>query len=128
MNFRTWSRVLPYLIAAGLAFWFTAENAATWVWVDLILFQVRLSLPLLVFLSILLGMMIVFLVGIRSDLRTRRMLERYRMAVDLAPAEDGRDDAWEDPYRVDQSPKSSEPTPSGELSRPGERAPGEPTL
>ena len=41
------------------------------------------SIPLsaVVFLSILIGMTIVFVVGLRADLRTRRMLLRYRDAL-----------------------------------------------
>jgi hypothetical protein len=41
------------------------------------------SVPLaaLVFLSFLLGMLSLFLVGLRADVRTRRMLRRYRRAL-----------------------------------------------
>ncbi|MBK5098279.1 MAG: LapA family protein [Gemmatimonadetes bacterium] len=41
------------------------------------------SIPLsaVVFLSILIGMTLVFVVGLRSDLKTRRMVRRYREAL-----------------------------------------------
>lgn len=78
MNVQGWSRVLSFVLVAGLAFWFTIENAARRVRVDFLLFEIRTSVPLLVFLSVLAGMLAVFLVGLRADLRTRRALERYR--------------------------------------------------
>lgn len=81
MSMRAWSRVLSFLLVAGLAFWFTVENAGQRVPVDLILFRVRLSLPLLVFLSVLAGMLAVLLAGLKADLRTRRAIERYRWGM-----------------------------------------------
>ena len=41
------------------------------------------SIPLsaVVFLSILIGMSLVFAVGLRADLKTRRMVRRYREAL-----------------------------------------------
>lgn len=85
MSMRAWSRVLSFLLVAGLAFWFTMENAGQRVPVDLILFRVRLSLPLLVFLSVLAGMLAVLLAGLKADLRTRRAIERYRWGIGGGP-------------------------------------------
>lgn len=41
------------------------------------------SIPLstVVFLSILVGMLLVFVAGLRADLKTRRMVRRYREAL-----------------------------------------------
>jgi len=41
------------------------------------------SIPLsaVVFFSILIGMILVFVVGLRADLKTRRMVRRYREAL-----------------------------------------------
>lgn len=75
---RAWSRILAFLLVALLAFWFTLENSREVVTVDLLLFRVRASVPLLVFGSMLVGMLAVFLAGLQADLRTRRLLERYR--------------------------------------------------
>lgn len=82
MSSRLWSRVLAFVLVAGAAFWFTVENAARQVTVDLILFRVSASVPLVVFGSVLAGMIIVFLVGLRADLQTRRTLERFRRTME----------------------------------------------
>lgn len=76
------SRVVAFLLAAVLAFWFAAENAAEIVTVDLLLFRLRMALPLVVLGSVLLGMLAVFLVGLRADLETRRTLRRYREVME----------------------------------------------
>ena len=82
MSSRLWSRALAFVLVAGAAFWFTVANAARQVTVDLILFRVSASVPLVVFGSVLAGMVIVFLVGLRADLQTRRTLERFRRAME----------------------------------------------
>lgn len=82
MSSRLWSRVLAFVLVAGAAFWFTVENAARQVTLDLILFRVSASVPLVVFGSVLTGMIIVFLVGLRADLQTRRTLERFRRTME----------------------------------------------
>lgn len=76
------SRILAFVLLALLAFWFTAENSRELVNIDLFLFRVRASLPLVVFGAMLVGMVAVFLVGLRADLRTRRLLGRYREALE----------------------------------------------
>ena len=78
MSARFWSRALAFVLVAGLAFWFTVANAARTVTVDLLLFRVSASVPLVVFGSVLVGMLTVFVVGLRADLQTRRTLERLR--------------------------------------------------
>lgn len=76
------SRVVAFLLAAVLAFWFAAENAGEVVTVDLLLFRLRMALPLVVLGSVLVGMLAVFLVGLRADLETRRTLRRYRRVME----------------------------------------------
>lgn len=83
---RAWSRVIAFVLVAALAFWFTIENSRELVSVDLVLFRVRASLPLVVFGSMLAGMLAVFLVGLRADLQTRRLLTRYREVMEGRPA------------------------------------------
>ncbi|MFQ5691262.1 MAG: lipopolysaccharide assembly protein LapA domain-containing protein [Gemmatimonadota bacterium] len=78
---KTGSRVLSFLLVTGLAFWFTVANAGLRVRVDLLLFRLSLSVPLLVFGAMLIGMLTVLLVGLKEDLRTRRVLERYREVI-----------------------------------------------
>lgn len=79
---RLGSRILAFALVAALAFWFTAENSRELVNVDLFLFRIRASLPLIVFGSMLVGMLAVFLVGLRADLRTRQLLSRYRAVIE----------------------------------------------
>lgn len=79
---RAWSRLVAFLLAAAFAFWFAVENVGQVVTVDLGLFRVRASLVLVVFVSVLLGMLVVFMVGLRADLETRRAMERYREMVE----------------------------------------------
>ena len=76
-----WSRIVLFLLIALLAFWFAVANSREVVAVDLLLFRITISLPLVVLGSILVGMVAVFVVGLRADLRTRRMLERYRDVI-----------------------------------------------
>lgn len=89
------SRVFAFALAAVLAFWFTAENSRELVNIDLFLLRIRASLPLVVFGSMLAGMLAVFLVGLRADLRARRLLTRYREMIDgrepIAAEERGRE-------------------------------------
>lgn len=94
MSARIWSRVLAFVLVAGAAFWFTVENAARRVTVDLLLFRVSTSVPLVVFGSVMVGMLTVFLVGLRADLQTRRTLRRLRRGLgpEPPPMWDGRDE------------------------------------
>ena len=57
------------------------------------------SIPLsaVVFLSILIGMTLVFVVGLRADLKTRRMVRRYREALGQAWPPGRADDTQEVP-------------------------------
>lgn len=75
-------RLLTVLVCAVLASLFTWLNAGQVVTVRLGFVTLRsVSLPAVIFGSILFGMGLVFLAGLRADLRTRRMLERYREAL-----------------------------------------------
>lgn len=76
------SRGLAVLVGVGtalLAFWFAAANGSERVRLRLgfLTFE-SVSVPALVFGAALLGMIAVVLVGLRADLRTHRMLRRYR--------------------------------------------------
>lgn len=78
-----WIRALTFVVVAGLAFAFAVANGDQQVTVDLGLVTLRsVSVPLLVFGSVLLGMLAVFLAGLRADLRTRRTLRRYREVIE----------------------------------------------
>ncbi len=104
---RIWSRVLVFLVVALAAFWFTVANATERVTVDLVLFRVTTSLPLLVFGAMLIGMLAMIVVGLRADLQTRRALQRLRGVGGRPP-----------PPRPAQSPRepdaprSGDPTPA----------------
>lgn len=76
-------RVLNVLLLAGLATGFAVANGAETVTVELGLVTLRgVSLPLVVFVSVLLGMVLVLAAGLRADLRNRRRLRRYRELLD----------------------------------------------
>jgi len=45
------------------------------------------SLPVVVFTSVVVGMLMVIVAGLRADLKTRRMLRRYRDALGGASEE-----------------------------------------
>ncbi len=77
MRFLT--RTLSFVIAILLAFWFTAENANELVWIDLVFFRIRASLPLILFSSVLGGMAISTLVAWRAERREKR---RFSAALD----------------------------------------------
>ena len=75
-------RILFVLAFAVLAAVFAVQNGATRVSVNLGIITIRsVSLPGVVFTSIVVGMLMVFLAGLRADMRTRRMIERYRDAL-----------------------------------------------
>lgn len=76
-------RGLNVLVIAGLAAGFAVANGEERVTVELGLLTVRrVSLPMVVFVSVLLGMVLVLAAGLRADLRTRRRLRRYREILD----------------------------------------------
>lgn len=79
-------RLRPWLFTLGLvafATWFAAANGGQRVSLHLGLFTIRsMSVPALVFSSVILGMVVVLLTGLRADLRTRGMLRRYREVLE----------------------------------------------
>ncbi len=77
-----WARIGIVVACSALAAGFALLNAGTRVPLRLGIVDFR-SVPMtsVVFLSILLGMALVFLAGLRADLKTRRMLQRYREAL-----------------------------------------------
>jgi hypothetical protein len=78
-------RVAIVLGCALLASLFTWLNAGESVTLRLGFITLRsVSLSAVVFGSILFGMGLLFLAGLRADIRTRRMLERYREALGKA--------------------------------------------
>ena len=78
-------RVAIVLGCAALATLFAWLNAGESVTVRLGFVTLRsVSLPAVVFGSILFGMSLLFFTGLRADLKTRRMLERYREALGKA--------------------------------------------
>lgn len=80
---RVWLRVLGFVLVAGLAFAFAAANGSQRVTVELGIVTLRsVSLPVVVFGSVLVGMLSVFLAGLRADLRTRKTLRRYREVLE----------------------------------------------
>jgi hypothetical protein len=78
-------RVAIVLGCALLASLFTWLNAGESVTLRLGFVTLRsISLSAVVFGSILFGMGLLFFAGLRADIRTRRMLERYREALGKA--------------------------------------------
>jgi uncharacterized integral membrane protein len=78
------------LVAAfsAVAALFAVQNGGVRVPVRLWIVTIdSISLPALVFGSIAVGMLLVLLAGLRADLRTRRMLKRYRDALGGASEE-----------------------------------------
>jgi uncharacterized integral membrane protein len=71
---RALPRLVAFLIAALLAFWFTVENANETVRIDLVLFRIDAALPIVIFTSVLLGMGATLLVGWCAEGRRRRAL------------------------------------------------------
>ena len=81
-------RIAFILVFSALAAGFAVQNGGTRVTVHLGIVTLRsVSVPALVFTSIVLGMLLVFVAGLRADLRTRRMVERYRDALGGDPGE-----------------------------------------
>jgi uncharacterized integral membrane protein len=75
-------RIAIVLGSSALAALFAWLNMGERVTLRLGIITLR-SIPLsaVVFLSILIGMSVVFAVGLRADLKTRRMVRRYREAL-----------------------------------------------
>lgn len=66
------TRTLAFVLVILAAFWFTAENAAELVNVDLAFVRIRASLPLVIFVSVLAGMGASTFLGWRADRASRR--------------------------------------------------------
>ena len=79
-----WMRALSFVAVAAFSFAFAAANASERVTLNLGFLTLRsVSLPVVVFTSALVGMVVVFLVGLKADLRTRQLLQRYRQALEV---------------------------------------------
>lgn len=73
-----WVRLLDFVLLVVVALAFTAANGAERVQVDLGLITLqRVSLPVVVFASVLVGMALCILAGLRTDLRNRRRMRRW---------------------------------------------------
>lgn len=74
-----WIRVANFVVLVAAATAFAALNGGQRVRVDLGLFTLPgVSVPVLVFASVAVGMVVCILAGARADLRNRRRLRRYR--------------------------------------------------
>lgn len=83
-----WTGWLVLLLSAVLAGGFAYLNSAERVSLHLGLFVLfRVPLALLLFLVFLLGMGTMFLIGLRHDLRVRRLLREYRIQEERRPWE-----------------------------------------
>jgi uncharacterized integral membrane protein len=71
-------RILSGALAVAALGWFAYANSGQTVDIDLGLFTLRgLSLPVVVYGSVIAGMLIVVGVGARADLRAQQALKRY---------------------------------------------------
>jgi hypothetical protein len=64
-------RIVVFLIVTLLAFWFTTENAGEIVRIDFAFFRVDASLPVVIFVSVVLGMCATLLVGWLAERRKK---------------------------------------------------------
>ncbi len=80
----TWKILGGASIVALLA-WFAYANSDQSVDIKLGLFTLRgISLPILVYGSVVVGMLLMVAVGLRTDMRTRQALDRYdKIAADV---------------------------------------------
>ena len=84
----TGGRMLLVAVFAAAAALFAVQNGSVRVPLNLGIVSLRsVSLPVVVFSAIIFGMLLVFLAGLRADLKTRRMLRRYRDALGGASEE-----------------------------------------
>jgi uncharacterized integral membrane protein len=75
-------------VFSAVAALFAVQNGGIRVPIHLGIVTVRsVSLPVVVFTSVIVGMLMVLLAGLRADLKTRRMLRRYRDALGGASEE-----------------------------------------
>ena len=81
-------RMLFVAAFSAIAALFAVQNGGVRVPLHLGIVTLRsVSLPVVVFGSVIVGMLLVFLAGLRADLKTRRMLRRYRDALGGASEE-----------------------------------------
>jgi uncharacterized integral membrane protein len=81
-------RMLFVAVFSAIAALFAVQNGGVRVPLHLGIVTLRsVSLPVVVFGSVIVGMLLVFLAGLRADLKTRRMLRRYRDALGGASEE-----------------------------------------
>ncbi|MBT8461048.1 MAG: hypothetical protein KJO44_00895 [Gemmatimonadetes bacterium] len=81
-------RMLFVAAFSAVAAVFAVQNGAVHVPLHLGIVRLRsVSLPVVVFTAIVVGMLMVLLAGLRADLKTRRMLRRYRDALSGASEE-----------------------------------------
>jgi uncharacterized integral membrane protein len=75
-------------VFSAVAALFAVQNGGIRVPIHLGIVTIRsVSLPVVVFTSVIVGMLMVLLAGLRADLKTRRMLRRYRDALGGASEE-----------------------------------------
>jgi uncharacterized integral membrane protein len=75
----SWIRAANFVVLVAGATAFAALNGGQRVRIDLGLMTLeRVSVPILVFASVVVGMAICILAGARADLRNRRRMRRYR--------------------------------------------------
>jgi len=81
-------RMLFVAVFSAAAALFAVQNGAIRVPLHLGVVSLRsVSLPVVVFSAVVVGMLMVLLAGLRADLKTRRMLRRYRDALGGASEE-----------------------------------------
>jgi uncharacterized integral membrane protein len=81
-------RMLFVAAFSAIAALFAVQNGAVRVPLHLGIVSIRsVSLPVVVFTAVVAGMLMVLLAGLRADLKTRRMLRRYRDALGGASEE-----------------------------------------
>ncbi|MCG8468120.1 MAG: hypothetical protein MJB57_07905 [Gemmatimonadetes bacterium] len=66
------TRTLVFVIVILVSFWFTAENANEIVNIDIAFLRIRASLPLVIFVSLLMGMAASTLLAWRTERKARR--------------------------------------------------------
>ena len=82
-----WRMLFVAAFSAGAAL-VAVQNGAVRVPIHLWVVTIRsVSLPVVVFTAVVVGMLMVLLAGLRADLKTRRMLRRYRDALGGASEE-----------------------------------------
>jgi uncharacterized integral membrane protein len=80
--------MLLVTVFSAVAALFAVQNGGVRVPIHLGVVTIRsVSLPVVVFTSVVVGMLMVLLAGLRADLKTRRMLRRYRDALGGASEE-----------------------------------------